>query len=443
MDRSSETRPSSMQQQQQDLALFLKRVLASVVLSCLTLFSPIEFDITTQQQQSHLAPTVTVTLSQASALSEEQILVADVWKEVTRQYFDPTYNGLGADGWKQKRLDAVKQTTTLTPDDSEKVYDIIRTMLSALNDPYTRFLTPDQYESLTAYAKGGSAGIGVSLIADPSSGQVVVANTVEGGPAEKAGVQAGDVIVEVDGMDVTSSSAEVVAAKCRGEVGANLNIAIRPQGGKKVVPLTITRAQVKVNPVQASMISLNNNGNSKVGYIRISGFSQETTSQVLDALRSLKSPSALILDVRGNAGGYMPAGVDVAKLFLPPQSRIISEVDKSDRSTIYIADGAGSVETKLPLYVLVDSRTASASEIMTAALQDNERATIIGMTKTFGKGRIQNVQELSDGSGIAVTKAKYMTPNGQDIHRVGITPNVMAKTCGPDDTVVACVDGIL
>jgi carboxyl-terminal processing protease len=137
----------------------------------------------------------------------------------------------------------------------------------------------------------------------------------------------------------------------------------------------------------------------------------------------------------------MPAGVDVAKLFLPPKALVISEVDKSGRATIYINDGVGS-ETTLPLYVLVDQRTASASEILTAALQDNHRATVVG-TRTFGKGRIQNIQQVGDGSGIAVTKAKYMTPDGRDIHGVGITPDVESKTCGSNDSPAACLNGLI
>eukprot|EP00797_Seminavis_robusta_P025273 Sro439_g143150.2 (164) ;mRNA; r:18399-18890 len=151
---------------------------------------------------------------------------------------------------------------------------------------------------------------------------------------------------------------------------------------------------------------------------------------------------AIVLDVRGNAGGYMPAGVDVAKLFLPPKARIITQVDKSDRQTIEIADGIGS-ETKLPVYVIVDQRTASASEIMTAGLQDNGRATVVGASKTFGKGRIQNVQEVGDGSGIAVTKAKYITPNGNDIHGVGITPDVQSDSCSPENTVSDCLSKVI
>ena len=375
--------------------------------------------------------------SSAWAMTEQQLLVADAWKEVTRQYIDTTYNGLGEEGWKQKRLEAVKAVTNIGPDDKEVVYEAIRKMLSALGDPYTRFLTPDQYASLTAYARGDSAGIGVSLIVDPSSGNVVVANTATDGPAARAGIEPGDIMVEVDGMDVTQgTTAEVVAAKCRGEVGSELNVVVRGGTSDKTQRFTITRSKVRVNPVVTSTTTLDG---KNIGVIKVSAFSQETNSQIVEALRRLKgSVSAIAIDLRGNAGGYMPAGVDAAKLFLEPKARIISEVDKSGRKTIYIAEGIGS-ETEIPLYLLVDQRTASASEIFAAALQDNHRATIVGGSKTFGKGRIQNVQELEDGSGIAVTKAKYVTPSDRDIHGIGLTPDRKSPSCGPSDSAIACL----
>ena len=228
-------------------------------------------------------------------------------------------------GWKQKQLEAVKAVTNIVPDDKELVYSSIRSMLAALNDPYTRFLTPDQYESLAAYnARGGSAGLGISLIVDPSSGNVVVASVTKGSPAKKGGVVPGDVIVEVDGMDTKAATAELVAAKCRGEPGSFVNVAVRHEGKNKLMPLSLTRAKIKMNPVETSTVTVDN---KKVGLLKVAAFSQETVSQIVDALRDVKSASAIVIDLRGNVGGYMPAGVDVAKL--SPKTRIISEVDKT------------------------------------------------------------------------------------------------------------------
>jgi carboxyl-terminal processing protease len=399
--------------------------------------------------------TIQVSRSDALALTDEQLLISDVWKEVTRQYVDPSFNGLGEEKWKKMRLDAVKAIQNVDPDNKSAIYDQIRNMLKALGDPYTRFLTPDQFESLTIYAKGGSSGgVGIQLIVDPSMGKVVVINTSPDSPAAKGGILPGDVILDVDGVDMASATAEVVASACRGDPNTSIQITVKHDGGKaKPQTLTLTRSIIKNNPVQMStftVTSATSNKKATVGVLKVSAFSQVTVSQMVDGLRDMTkggkpSLGAIIVDVRGNAGGYMPAGVDAASLFLKPNAVVISEVNKSEKAKVYLADGIGS-ETDIPLYMLVDSRTASASEIMTAALQDNGRATVAGTTKTFGKGRIQNVQgPLIDGSGLAVTKAKYMTPNGRDIHGVGITPNVMLEEsmCGSDDDAASCLSALL
>jgi carboxyl-terminal processing protease len=425
----------------------LKRVSMAAVLATSILATPLTLVTTTSNDhpQESLLSHSPIKVSTAFALSEEQLLVDNVWREVNRQFVDRTFNGLGEEGWRKKRLEAVTHVSHLGPDEQEKVYTEIRTMLSALGDPYTRFLTPDQFESLTAYARGSSSkgGIGVQLMVDPTTGKIVVVNNM-GGPAAKGGILPGDIILQVNDEDVDGATAEVVAAKCRGEIGTEVTLAIQHGGdGKpeeKIQKISVTRLQIKSNSVESS-IFVSETTKKKIGLIKVSSFNKETEKQVREALNELRQTSAVVMDLRGNPGGYMPAGVDVAKLFLPPKALVISEVDKSGRATIYINDGVGS-ETSLPLYLLVDQRTASASEILTAALQDNHRATVVG-TRTFGKGRIQNIQEVGDGSGIAVTKAKYMTPDGRDIHGVGITPDVESKTCGSNDSPAACLNGLI
>jgi len=387
----------------------------------------------------------------AFAMTEQQSLVDDVWREVTKQYVDKTYNGMGEDGWRNQRLKAFQQVTKVGPNgyvETEVVYGVIRSMLSTLGDPYTRFLTPDQYESLTAYAKGtavSKGGIGVQLMGDPATGKIVVLNVIPEGPAANEGMLPGDIIVSVNDEDIDGATADVVAAKCRGDMGSTVTLAIQHGGdGKpsgKIERVSLTRSKIVTKSVETSMFTTTDT-NKKVGLIKVASFNQETEQLVMDALKELKKPySAVVLDLRGNPGGYMPAGVDVAKLFLPPQARVISEVDKSGRAKVYVNDGVGS-DTTMPLYLLVDQRTASASEILAAALQDNHRATVVGGARTFGKGRIQNIQgPLIDGSGIAVTKAKYMTPDGRDINGVGIIPDV--KSCGSNDLPATCLKGLL
>jgi|AntAceMinimDraft_5_1070358.scaffolds.fasta_scaffold35336_1 carboxyl-terminal processing protease len=261
--------------------------------------------------------------------------------------------------------------------------------------------------------------------------------------------------------------AELVARCLRGDPGSQVDLLVRHlgkvdassgQAGKGgAARLTLTRAAVKVSPVEAAQVTVattarggggggsSSVGSVVVGVITVPSFSQETGGQLVEALRQVKPGSAaLAVDLRGNAGGFMPAGVDAAKLFLPSGAKVISEVARDGSAQVFLADGVGA-ETQTPLYLLVDSRTASAAEIMAVALQDNNRATLVGgSAKTFGKGRIQNVQQLADGSGVAVTKAKYLSPTGRDIHGVGITPNVVnVAGCAPASPAEACLAGVL
>ena len=432
------------------------------------------------------------------AMTPDQLLVDDVWREVSRQFVDPTFNGQGEEGWKQQRVKAIEQVSEFGPDETNLVYDAIRTMLNTLNDPYTRFLTPEQFETLTkAYATpsttsiaSSTSGIGVQLIDDNKAnknnnisygGKVVVANTFANSPAERAGILPGDAILSIDGVDMIGVTADLVATNCRGETGTTVEIEIEHpivEGSESSTstptsssstsnkrqtvivtrnPLTSTpvvEASTMVLPASSTNKNENNNSPRKVGILKINSFTKETEKLVRDELKKIIAEdqqqqqqqavlSAIIIDLRGNLGGYMPAGVDVAKLFLPPRSRIISKIDKTGRATIYINDGVGS-DTETQLYVVVDRSTASASEILTAALQDNKRAVVVsGESRTFGKGRIQNVSPLSSGSGIAITKAKYMTPNGRDIQSIGIAPDIRSDTCTTKDSAVTCLEGIL
>jgi carboxyl-terminal processing protease len=457
----------------------------ATMLSLVTWASPLELQIQSSLSNPNLFLQIS---SRANALTEQQFLVADVWKEVTRQYVDRSFHGMGEENWKKKRLDTILKVANMGPDDTEQLYDAIRGMLQTLGDPYTRFLTPDQYEALTAYARGTASsttagGIGVQLIINPTSGRIAVLQTIPGGPAEIAGMLPGDEIRTINGENVETATAEVVAAKCRGPADTTVLLEIERAGIEKptaISSISVTRT-ILATPKSVQYTVLRSKENTNVGLIRISSFTQETANQMDEALKAIQEQdiSNLVLDLRGNSGGYMPAGVDLAQFFLMPGSRIMTELtatqgssssssssvlptsslsDKS-RATIFVAQGVGganpignshgrssssSSDNEIPLYVLVDERTASASEIFVAALQDNHRAKIVGTT-TFGKARIQNVQgPLTDGSGIAVTKAKYLTPNGRDIQGVGIMPDIERKEqCRLGKDIKLCLDGIL
>jgi len=413
------------------------------VLFTTILTSPVNVHVNTNE------PAITIEKSQAYALNENQLFISDVWFKVTTQYFDQSFNGLGESGWRAKEKEAFQAVEDTGPEDDELVVDAIKTMLSALGDPYTRFLPKEKYEVLTAYATGGSgkAGIGVQLLEDPRTKNVVVMATTSGGPADLAGVQAGDVILKIDGEDMTGASAEIVAAKCRGEQGQKVDVVFLRKdengnaAGKESLK-SLTRAQVKVNPIQTQLFT--SVSGKRVGLLRVPSFSTETVKEMVDGLRSISDNGkldAIAIDIRGNVGGYMPAGVSAANLFLPARAHIIAEVDKSGAIKGYDADGIGA-ETSTPLYLLVDGRTASAAEIFAAALQDNQRGIVVG-SKTFGKGRIQNVQPLENGSGLAITRARYITPKGRDLHGVGIIPNKEPSQCESADSARTCLADIV
>ena len=429
-----------------ELQKSLKTFLTSAALAATVLTSPISIQMQNDANNNLLLPTISITQSQALALTENQQFVADVWFAVSAQYFDQSFNGLGDTGWRTKEKEAIAAVADTGPEDDDIVSEAIKQMLSALDDPYTRFLPREKYDTLTAYATNrNTAGIGVQLLEDPISKNVMVMATTPNGPASKAGIQSGDIIVKVNGEGMEGMSADVVAAKCRGDVGEKLDldyVRSEDDGKTKQQHVSVTRATITQKSIEATTYV--STGGKKIGLLRVPSFSTETVSQIVNELRSVQNDKvdAIAIDLRGNVGGYMPAGVDLANLFLPSRAHIIAEVGKSGTFKAYDADGIGS-ETSLPVYILVDKRTASAAEIFTAALQDNRRALVVGKTNTFGKGRIQNVQPLENGSGVAVTRARYVTPNGKDIHGVGIVPNREPSQCEANDSAKTCLADIV
>eukprot|EP00613_Pedinella_sp_CCMP2098_P073378 CAMPEP_0171910696 /NCGR_PEP_ID=MMETSP0993-20121228/9620_1 /TAXON_ID=483369 /ORGANISM="non described non described, Strain CCMP2098" /LENGTH=286 /DNA_ID=CAMNT_0012543929 /DNA_START=181 /DNA_END=1038 /DNA_ORIENTATION=- len=253
----------------------LKRQFGAALASLLVVASPLSLRLqdTTTSTGVVEGPFVEVHRPSASALTEEQALVVDVWREVNRQFVDGTFNNLGSEGWKKKKLDAVKSIAA-SEGDKTACYAAIRTMLQSLGDPYTRFLTPEQYDALASVAKGGTAGIGVQLQVDPNSGGVVVLSTVTNGPAASGGVLGGDEVLEVDGDAMGGATAELVAARMRGTAGTKVDLLVRhhptnqpaaaaaagksgksgSQGGAGGERLTLTRATVKVTPITVSRV---------------------------------------------------------------------------------------------------------------------------------------------------------------------------------------------
>ena len=446
------------------------------------------------------------TSSDLVPLNENQQLINDIWFAITAQYYDPTYNGMGENGWRQVRNDAItlagENPKKLTSSQAKSVID---DMISKLNDPYTKYLPQEQYDSITSYTKGGvsgvgaggsendnSAGIGVQLLLSSSGGSgggdIMVMNVVKDGPAFVGGIRSGDVIIEVDGTTVRGTTAEYVASKCRGADGTKVKLTVSNtiDGKMKKRSVILTRSNSintkLLNSVKQSTFVSDYSG-FPVGLLRIPAFTQTTTTELKQALQELLLSadertgdntrlSSIVIDVRGNVGGYMPAGIEAASIFLPPRAAIVAEIDSSGSGTYYMSPASSPVspasaskkdqltlpflDKSIPLYIAVDSKTASAAEIFVAAMKENRRAYVVsfGDEHTFGKGRIQNIQSLGNGNGgIAVTKAKYITPSGKDIHNVGIKPNKVLSmnnpsctTTGSDDpssSIASCMYGII
>jgi carboxyl-terminal processing protease len=292
----------------------------------------------------------------------------------------------------------------------------IRGMLNSLGDPYTTYLSPSEIGSLEESLKGGDfGGIGVYIVEDPRT-KVILVEPIEGTPADRAGVRTGDQIYAVDGRPVTGAKLDDVERLIRGPIGTKVRLLVRSQHSLTKRSVAITREQIYVPSVHAKI----ENG---YDYVRLSEFGQTSYDEVRKALLNGKSHGVkgYILDLRNNGGGLLEAAVQISSLFIP-DGTIVSTIDRegNKKSEIATHDSIGAA----PLVVLVNKYTASASEITAGAVQDYRVGTLIG-TKTFGKGVVQSIYNLSDGGALKITTARYVTPLGRDIHHKGVQPDVL------------------
>jgi carboxyl-terminal processing protease len=353
----------------------------------------------------------------AYALTDEQKLVAEAWRLVDRAYLDDSFNH---QNWWLVRQRALKQPMA----DRQEAYSAIQAMLASLDDPFTRLLKPEQYRSLQTSTSGELTGVGLQIALDDVTSQLKVIAPIAGSPAERAGVRPGDLILKIDGISTSGVSLDEAAERMRGAAGSRVGLTIRRESGQ-VSELEVIRDRIALNPVVSAFRTVTNEltkATRKVGYIRLSQFNANATMEVASAINQLEKQGAdaYILDLRSNPGGLLQAGIEVARLWLP-EGTIVYTVNRQGIEGSF--EATGQALTQDPLVVLVNQGTASASEILAGALKDNGRATIIG-ERTFGKGLIQSLFDLSDGSGLAVTVARYETPSHRDINKQGITPDV-------------------
>jgi len=348
----------------------------------------------------------------ALALSDAQHLVVESWQLVNQSYLDPArFEDVH---WRRLRQKALENTIN----SSEDAYMAIEAMLLPLGDPYTRLLRPKDYEALKASNLGSEInGVGLQLGARSEDGQVVVIAPLEGSPAADAGVVSGTALLSIDGDSPQSLGLEATAARLRGEVGSQVVVVLQPPN-EESKEVTLERRSVELRPVRTRRIR---NEAHTLGYLRITQFSEGVPKQVREALQELseKGIEGLVLDLRNNSGGLVSSGLAVADAFLSNAPIVetrnregIKDAIPAAFETLY--DG--------PMVTLVNGGTASASEILAGSLQENGRSELIG-SQTFGKGLIQTLTNLSDGSGLAVTVAAYVTPSGRDIQNQGIEPD--------------------
>ena len=353
----------------------------------------------------------------SSRISDSPKEVIDqTWQIVFRDYLD--INGkYKPEQWRSLRRDVLAKSYG----SPKEAYEAIRGMLGSLDDPYTRFLDPREFKEMQIDTSGELSGVGIQLSLDKETKNLVVVSPIEGSPASRAGVQPKDVIVAIDGKSTKGMSTEDAVKLIRGQAGTTVTLTLKRKA--QTLELPLTRERIELHAVD-HQINTSADG-VKVGYIRLKQFNATATKDMRQAVKDLEEKGAqgYVLDLRSNPGGLLMASVEIARHWLN-EGTIVSTKTRDGIQDVKRANGR-ALTTK-PMVVLVNEGSASASEILSGALQDNNRAVLVGQ-KTFGKGLVQSVRGLSDGSGMTVTIAKYLTPSGRDIHKHGIDPDVTAK----------------
>jgi len=333
-----------------------------------------------------------------------QVLYQRAWRLIKESYYEPKYNGQDWSRW-EHHYDGKLHTS----DDAHKA---IETMLASLGDPYTRFLDRDAFDEEKSQIEARLFGVGMQL--GMHEHKVVVIAPIEGTPAFNAGVQPGDEITEVDGKPVKGQSLDTVVKQIRGPINTKVSITLqRKLERKKVI---MSRAEIPIRAVATQELLPGN-----IGYIRLDSFiSSKANSEMRNALKKLSGADGIVLDLRNNPGGLLANAIEIANYFLD-KGIIVSTIDAEGYKQSQMVT-PGNMITHQPLVVLINGGSASASEILSGALHDNGRAKLVGQ-KSFGKGLVQAINKLEDGSGINVTIARYLTPNDTDIHKKGILPD--------------------
>ncbi len=336
-----------------------------------------------------------------------QKLFDNTWKIIRDNYYDAELNTQSWSRWRDHYHGKIK-----TDDDAKVAID---TMLASLNDPYSRFMNKEEYAEQNNSINSKITGIGVNIAS--TAGKIHIVNVMDGTPAQSANFMPDDIIFSVDGKEVNGLSLSEVANLVRGPENTSVNITILRDNNK--ISKRVIRKEIKIKTVKGSVIDKN------IGYIQIISFVGSTTpNEFLEALEKTKDTDGLIIDLRGNTGGLLPNAVFIANLFIP-SGNIVSIVGRGGyRYNIDAQDTEYTINK--PTIVMVDGASASASEILSGALKDYKKAKLLG-TKTYGKGMVQKILPMPNETGLNLTVAKYLTPNGVDINKKGINPDIKVE----------------
>ncbi len=303
-------------------------------------------------------------------------------------------------------------------DDVALMRGAIRGMMESLGDPHTSYMDPVEYEDATTQLSGEYEGIGAWV--DTSGDYLTIVTPMKGSPAERAGLKPGDQIIAIDGEDMTGISPENARQRVLGPAGTQVRLTILREGEEAPLEITVTRARITVPSVESEMLP------EGIAYIRLNTFGDTTSAELRNQLKALlaQNPQGIILDLRNNGGGYLTTAVDVASQFIAEGVVLYEQYGDGSRDK-YTANGKG-LATDIPLVVLVNEGTASASEIVAGAIQDYNRGLLVG-TVTYGKGSVQNWIPLAGDGAVRITIARWLTPNERTIDRQGLTPDVIVE----------------
>lgn len=332
-----------------------------------------------------------------------QKLFEHTWQVVKNEYYDPNFNRQYWVRWKNHYKGKIK-----TEEDAKVAID---SMLESLDDPYSRFLTKREFAEQNSSITSKISGIGVNIVND--SGKTKIINVIENTPAQFADLKSGDIIISVDGVKVSGLSLAQVSSLVKGPVNTFVSMDILR--GNEVIKKKIIRKEISIKTVKSSV-------DKNIGYIQLTSFiSTATPNEFLEALENTHDTKGLIIDLRGNTGGLLPNAVFISNLFIN-KGKIVSIVGRNGYHYDIMAQDT-NVNIDKPVILLVDGASASASEIFSGAMKDYHRAKLVG-TKTYGKGMVQKIIPMPNETGLNLTVAKYLTPKGSDINKLGINPDI-------------------